>query len=194
MLHFFISKDLSSSFYPHFKSPSISSIQELRWYVYSIETYEGRFLICMEEATRYCLVFHELSDGDFLKFPNIVKDRLWREILTLAEEHRGNRKILSALKTDFLSQSYFSLGWDYAECSEIFTIAEDLKRLLDRLGGYPLPGCTEFSLSLQLNQIKRYSYVYQGSILPLHAFKTFWRKKFVAEARHCLSKRTPTPS
>lgn len=138
-------------------SPSDSTTSGWHWYAHRVTLLRKKFIIVMEEASRYALIFVGLKKNDLAGFDQVLRSRIVAEASWLCDlPHPGpNERLIEAVKTKCSSVG-FSLGLDRSVQAHIRQVADEMDDLLRyRFGRLPESAEEEFALGQRLNDTLR---------------------------------------
>lgn len=189
MLNFFVSKALSEAMAPHLSSQPVRTLGTMRWFAHSVPVSGGHCTLLMEDRTRYCSIFHNLKSADFVRFPELFRNRLRKEVTALCQQPPQAAQQLDEIVQRSCADYQFSLGLDYDASADLFDSARELQAIIEELGGYPVIGVTEFGIGIKINQRSRVALHEKREFTPLHEFRQFWLSKLNSG----YAQPTPTP-
>ncbi len=175
MLHFFVSQGLSERI-PSLLSPTINTPGLMQWYGHLVPTAFGEFVIFMEAKSHYCLLHSVVTDKHLAELPSLFKHRLYREVVALTQSDDKLAKRIKITVQEICKSTQFSVGMDYSVSGELFEVTCALQTLLEELGGFPVPGITEFTLASHINRVSRDTEI-MGFAPPMEAFRRYWLTK-----------------
>lgn len=177
MQQFFVSKTLAAEMTDRVDPRTARQLGSMCWYGHWVPVADGGFTLLMEVETRYCMVFHNLTKHDFLRFEQLFSARLWREVLALCQLKGVGSERMGKLIKAACSDMQFGLGLDYGMSNHVYEAVTRLQAAVASLGGYPVVGVTEFGLGIKLNQEHQATSEHTDSPTALNAFRELWLRK-----------------
>src|SRR5512139_3051011 len=91
-----LSKALATDLKSHLiEAPT--DLHAMQWYGHRVTVLRRKCVILMESRSRYAMVFTGLTKPDFARFPERVRERLWREALSICQLEDEQSARLAAL-------------------------------------------------------------------------------------------------
>lgn len=173
MLTFTISKALSEAVALDPSPRPLPNSPGLHWWAHWVPVLDQGCALLMHEQTRYCMVFFELNDAPAKGFAPLFVHRLHREVLAICQPmHSVSERLHTTI--DLSCRPYqFRVSLDYTASADLFDAAQILQNLMSELGRYPVPGMTEFTLGIKLNQ-RLAERRQQNPKTALDSFRQFW--------------------
>lgn len=180
MQRFFVSKSLAEDMAQLLARSTECDTLTMQWYAHRVPVLGGNCTMAMEANSRYCMVFHEMSD--FGRFPSIFRDRLSREVLAVCQTSGSTTYFLADLVKESCRDCCFSLGLDYSISADIYDAARHLQTIVEELGGFPVAGVSEFTVGISLNQQVLPHLSQAKPTSALSAFRDYWLQKLAFAA------------
>lgn len=173
MLTFTVSKTLSEAMGLNPATPSGAVDPELHWWAHWVPVQDQHFVLLMHEPTRYCMVFFEPDSSGKQEFFSLFSERLPREVHAVCQPLPKVSERLRSSMARACKTHQFRISLDYAASADLFDAARALQTLLEKLGKFPVPGMTEFSLGIKVNQLLG-SQQQNNPQNRLDQFRQFW--------------------
>lgn len=173
MIQIHASKALSADLKPLLAEapPSPGAMQ---WYAHRVQVLRRKCVIVMEEQSRYAMVFTGLTKPDFARFPEIFRDRLIREALSICQLDDAQTSQLEELALLVTESVQIMPGSDRSVQTHINEVARDLDWMTHEIGYLPEDDGQEFSFGLRINETPRTRRGEKGYFFPLRRMRDFW--------------------
>src|SRR3972149_4411746 len=96
MVQIYMSKTLAADLAGHL-TEAPRNPGAMQWYAHRVHVLRHKCVIVMEAESRYAIVFTGLTKPDFQRFPDLFRDRLIREALSICQLHDDQSAKLDAL-------------------------------------------------------------------------------------------------
>ncbi|MDY0007054.1 MAG: hypothetical protein RBS22_09525 [Spongiibacteraceae bacterium] len=151
-----------------------TDLRQMQWYGHRVQVLRRKCVILMELQSRYAMVFAGLTKPDFLRFPELVRDRLWREIVSICALDDAESQRLAAL-VDVVSQPVqIVAGSDRSVQAHMKEVAWHLEWMANDFGSLPLEGGDAFAFGLRVNQTPRSRKGQKEYFWPIEVMREFW--------------------
>lgn len=133
----------------------------------------------MEWQSRYAMLFCGAVAKQVEEFPDVVQDRLWREVCVITQLDQllpdDDIALLSDIALDLSSDQHYLKGTDRSVMAHISQVVEQLRYMVE-FEGYPLPedGADAVSFGLSVNEMLRKRKGDKDYFVPLEVFRDFW--------------------
>lgn len=179
MMQIHVSKRLGQTLKPLLAPAGQPDLQALQWYAHLVTVADADCVIVMEQQSRYALIFCDLSRRELANFPDMLKDRLWREVALLAqlESPLAKRELafLIELAAGIGGRQSYSLGTDSSVLSHIRQVKEQLEYLVyDEALPLPVAADDAVRFGLAVNDTMRSRKSTRDWFVPLEVFRDFW--------------------
>jgi hypothetical protein len=173
MMQIHVSKALATDLKPLLvEAPA--DLRQMQWYGHRVHVLRRKCVILMELQSRYAMVFAGLTKPDFLRFPELVRDRLWREMVSICELDGAESQRLAAL-VDVVSQPVqIVAGSDRSVQAHMKEVAWHLEWMANDFGSLPLEGGDAFAFGLRVNETPRSRKGQKEYFWPLQVMREFW--------------------
>ncbi len=179
MIQFHLSKDLATDLAIQPQASSDADPGSMHWYAHRVTISRRKCIIAMEQQSRYAMVFCGLTKQDFVQFPSLFQERLWREVCAATQLESplsaADIELLSDLALSLCAEQHYQPGHDRSVTSHINQVKEHLEAAV-LYDGYPLPVDDDDALSfgIQANQMLRKCKGDKDYFVPLQVFSDFW--------------------
>lgn len=196
MMQIHLSKSLVKKLSGHVQSPRNVDRRALQWYAHHVNIADCDCIIIMEKQSRYALVFCDLDEHDFDRFPELFKERLWRETALIAQLDAPladeDLAFLIELTVALGQKQNYQPGSDRSVMSHMLQVKEHLEYLV-YVEGCDLPVSHDDAVSFGLltNDTLRKRKEDNEYFVPLEVFRRFWLGLLDHVARAPVSKDSP---
>lgn len=173
MLTFTVSKALAEAMTLNPPPRPQATTTGLHWWAHWVPVLDRHCVLLMHEQTRYCMVFFELNEICAARFLPLFAQRLHQEVLAVCQPMPSVSKRLHTIVASVCSLHQFRVSLDYTASADIFDASQILQNLMNELGDYPVPGMTDFTLGIKLNQ-RLAEQRQQNAQAALNQFRQFW--------------------
>lgn len=179
MLQIHLSNSLAKVLKQHVEPAVAEDSSALQWYGHYGDVAGRGCIILMELQSRYAMVFCGYSNDQLEFFPDMVQDRLWREVCVITQLDgplpEQEVSLLSDIALDLSSNQHFQKGTDPSVVAHISQVFDQLRHMVEQ-EGYPLPreGADAMSFGLQANDMLRKRKGEKDYFVPLEVFRDFW--------------------
>lgn len=179
MLQIHLSNSLAKVLHRHLESPTQADSAALQWYAHYAVVAGRGCIVLMELQSRYAMVFCGHSEEQVEFFPDMLQDRLWREVCVITQLEgplpEPDVAVLSDIALDLSSDQHFQKGSDPSVTAHIVQVFDQLRYMVEQ-EGYPLPeeGADAMSFGLQANDMLRKRKGDKEYFVPLEVFRDFW--------------------
>lgn len=179
MLQIHLSNALIKVLKPHLNEAIQVDATALQWYGHYSTIGDCGCIVLMELQSRYAMVFCGQNPEDIEFFPDILQDRLWREVCVITQLEsplpEDEIAMLSDIALDLSSSQHFQKGSDPSVTAHIAQVFDQLRYMVE-VEGYPLPehGADAVSFGLQVNESYRKRKGDIDYFVPLEVFRDFW--------------------
>ncbi|RLT95007.1 MAG: hypothetical protein D9N11_15320 [Ketobacter sp.] len=156
MMQFFVSKELAKGLGPHLK-PTKNLEPSLLWRADMAQIGTDTCVVAQEVYSKYVMVFCGLDREGFRNFPELFRERFWREATALCLQGTGfEQDSLIGGLSSLCDQQHYQLDPVPREEDRIMNITEKLERLyLQEKQPLPIDGKAAFKFGIQVNGHKR---------------------------------------
>jgi len=168
-----ISKALSTDLKSHPIEAS-TDLHAMQWYGHRVQVLRRKCVILMELQSRYAMVFTGLTKPDFARFPELVRERLWREALSICQLDDEQSARLAGLVNVISQPVQIMTGSDRSVQAHLKEVAWHLDWMANEVGALPADSGEEFSFGLRVNQMPRKSKGEKEYFYPLEVLRDFW--------------------
>lgn len=179
MLQIHLSQSVAKELEGHLQEPKKPEPTALQWFAHKVVIARRKCLILMEYQSRYAMVFCGLTKKQFDNFPDILQERIWREVNIISQLDESLTEddfaILSDLTLDLTATQYYQRGSDRSVMSHISQVVEDLKASVEE-DGFELPTTSNEAIhfGLGVNDILRKRKSDKDYFVPLEVYTGFW--------------------
>lgn len=152
--------------------PDPSTAVGQHWFVHMVTLERRKCVLAMEEQTRFVMLFCGLTKPDFVQFPILFADRLWRTIVAVCEVPDAQFGLVRERTFAMCMNPAWHKFQDRSVQSHIRQVAFELKWLMHR-DGFSTSITDEFAYSLKLNETPRTRHGGQ-CLWPLEEFQKVW--------------------
>ena len=156
MMQFFVSKELAKGLGPHVK-PVKNLEPSLLWRADMTQIGTDICVVAQEVYSKYVMVFCGLDRDGFRNFPELFRERFWREGTALCLQGTGfEQDALIGSLSSLCDQQHYQLDPVPREEDRIMNITEKLERqFLYEKQPLPINGKAAFKFGIQVNGHKR---------------------------------------
>ncbi len=179
MIQFHLSKDLAIDLAIQPQASTDTDPGAMHWYAHRVTISRRKCVIAMEQQSRYAMVFCGLTKQDFVQFPSLFQERLWREVCVITQLEEplpaADVELLPDLALSLCAEQHYQPGHDRSVTSHINQVKEHLEAAV-LYDGYPLPVDDDDALQfgIQTNQMLRKCKGDKDYFVPLQVFGDFW--------------------
>ena len=179
MLQIHLSQSLAKELESHLQDAMEAEPTALQWFAHKVTVARRKCLVMMEYQSRYAMVFCGLTKKEFDNFPDLLQERMWREVNIISQLDdsltEDDFAILSDLTLDLAATQYYQKGTDRSVMSHISQVVEDL-RVSVEYDGFELPTNTNEAIhfGLGVNDILRKRKGDKDYFVPLEVYTGFW--------------------
>lgn len=179
MLQIHLSQSVAKELEGHLQEPMEPEPTALQWFAHKVVVARRKCLILMEYQSRYAMVFCGLTKKQFDNFPDILQERIWREVNIISQLDESLTEddfaILSDLTLDLTATQYYQRGSDRSVMSHISQVVEDLKASVEE-DGFELPTTSNEAIhfGLGVNDMLRKRKSDKDYFVPLEVYTGFW--------------------
>lgn len=179
MLQIHLSQSLTKELGSHLQEAIEAEPTALQWYAHKVVVARRKCLVMMEYQSRYAMVFCGLTKHEFDNFPELLQERIWREVNIISQLDdsltEDDFAILSDLTLDLTANQYYQRGSDRSVMTHISQVVEDLKSSVED-DGFELPTTSNEAIhfGLGVNDMYRKRKDDKDYFVPLEVFTGFW--------------------
>jgi hypothetical protein len=179
MLQIHLSQSLAKEFESHLQDVTEPEPTALQWYAHKAIVQRRKCVVLMEYQSRYAMVFCGLTKREFDQFPELLQERIWREVNIICQLNESlsddDFSILSDLTLDLTSKQYYQRGSDRSVMTHISQVIEDLRVSVEE-GGFELPVNSNEAIhfGLGVNDMYRKRKNDKDYFVPLDIYTGFW--------------------
>lgn len=179
MLQIHLSQSLAKDLEGHVQEAIEAEPTALQWFAHKVVVARRKCLVMMEYQSRYAMVFCGLTKKEFDHFPDLLQERIWREVNIISQLDESLTEddfaILSDLTLDLTSTQYYQRGSDRSVMSHISQVVEDLKSSVED-DGFELPTSSNEAIhfGLGVNDMLRKRKGDTDYFVPLEVYTGFW--------------------
>lgn len=179
MLQIHLSQSLVKDMQSHVQEAIEPEPTALQWFAHKVVVARRKCLVMMEYQSRYAMVFCGLTKKEFEEFPDLLQERIWREVNIISQLDESLNEedfaILSDLTLDLTSSQYYQRGSDRSVMSHISQVVEDLKASVE-VDGFALPTTSNEAIhfGLGVNDVMRRRKSDKDYFVPLEVYTGFW--------------------
>lgn len=151
-----------------------TNLRAMQWYGHRVQVLRRKCVILMELQSRYAMVFTGLTKPDFQRFPELVRDRLWREALSICQLDEPRSGQLAALVDAIAQPVQIVAGSDRSVQAHINEVTWHLDYFAQEAGELPRDDGDMFAFGLRMNKTPRSRKGEKGYFYPLEVLRDFW--------------------
>lgn len=179
MLQIHLSQSLAKELESHLQETIAAEPTALQWYAHKVVVDRRKCLVMMEYQSRYAMVFCGLTKKEFDNFPDMLQERIWREVNIISQLDESLTEddfaILSDLTLDLTATQYYQRGSDRSVMSHISQVVDDLRSSVED-DGFELPTNSNEAIhfGLGVNDMFRKRKGDKDYFVPLEVYTGFW--------------------
>ena len=136
MLQLHISKSLTPDLKSHMCDYS-DNPGAMQWYAHRVHVLRRKCVIVMERESRYAILFNGLTRPDFARFPELLRGRLFREVLSICHLQNDQAARLAALVDMVTDPVEVMPGNDRSVQSHINQVVFEFDWMAQEIGALP---------------------------------------------------------
>lgn len=173
MLQLHISKSLTPDLKSHMCDSS-DNPGAMQWYAHRVHVLRRKCVIVMERESRYAILFNGLTRPDFARFPELLRGRLFREVLSICHLQNDQAARIAALVDLVTDPVEVMPGNDRSVQSHINQVVFEFDWMAQEIGALPESEDQEFNFGLRINQTPRKRKGDRNYFIPMEVFQGFW--------------------
>lgn len=146
----------------------------MQWYAHRTTLMRRKCVVAMEAQSRYAMLFTGLTKADFRQFPQLFRDRLVVEALSICQPNDQQAGKLELMATLVAEPIDVLAGYDRSVLAHINEVVRELGWMVQGVGALPRDDEDEFTVGLRVNQMLRRRKSDQDYFYPLQQMRGFW--------------------
>ncbi|MFP8966951.1 DUF6933 domain-containing protein [Pokkaliibacter sp. CJK22405] len=175
MIQIYLSKALAGNMKPILSAELDIQPDGMHWYAHLVTLPQGRCVLAMEEYSRYVMLFTDVDFDDISHFPELFRERLWREVLAVCMlDDNSTKDVLGALVDQLSIQQVYRQGYDASVMAHLRDVSQHLEEETKKLGHLPRSQEDAFNFGLRVNDVERHRGGSSRGFRPLQLFSESW--------------------
>jgi hypothetical protein len=177
MLQLNLSKNLEKDMAAHLQPVAVAALHPQQWYLQKITVLRRKCIVAMEEKSRYAMVFCGLTRAEFTNFPELFRERLWRESMAVCQLDDADNVRLSDLVLNNSQLQSYQVGSDRSVQAHLRDAIWRFRWHADEVGRLPEGAEEHFVAGLRINDTIRTIRGSKSWISPLEEFRAGWLRR-----------------